>query len=307
MASTRDYLELHFIVLLWGFTAILGALITIPPVELVFYRTVLSAALLGIVLIARGTSFRLGLQTIIAIVLTGILIGAHWITFFLSARVSNVSVSLVGFATIALWTSLLEPIILRKKFRWYQVMLGFLTLFGLYVIFQFEFQFAWGLTLGIISAFLGSLFTVLNGKWTHDYDHYAITFYEMIGALASIALFFPWYSYKVQGLQLVPTSIDWIYLLILALVCTVYAYSVSVELMKRISAFAINLTVNLEPVYGIIMAVIIFGDKERMTSGFYLGTGIILLAVLAHPLLNKMIPSISDGNLNTEHRTPNKE
>jgi drug/metabolite transporter (DMT)-like permease len=167
------------------------------------------------------------------------------------------------------------------------MMLGGLTLVGLCVIFQFEFKYAWGLILGIVSAFLGALFTVLNAKWTHNYDHYAITFYEMIGAFAGIALFFPWYSHQMQGLQLIPTTSDWIYLLILALVCTVYAYSISVELMKRISAFAINLTVNLEPVYGIILAVIIFGDKERMTSGFYLGTAIILLAVLAHPVIRR--------------------
>jgi drug/metabolite transporter (DMT)-like permease len=161
---------------------------------------------------------------------------------------------------------------------------------GLYVIFRFEFEYAWGLTLGVISAFLGSLFTVLNGKWTHDYDHYAITFYEMIGAWISIMLFLPWYAeLQSEGLQLLPTGFDWLYLTILALVCTVYAYSISVELMKRISAFAINLTVNLEPVYGIILAVLIFGESEKMTSGFYWGTGIIVLAVLSYPVLNRIL------------------
>jgi len=286
MASGKDYLELHFIVLLWGFTAILGVLISIPPVELVFYRTLLAAVMLGLLLKIRGTGFRLSRTPVFYILLTGTLIGAHWITFFLSARVANVSVSLAGFATIALWTSILEPLVLKKQFRWYELFLGLVTLLGLYVIFRFEFQYAWGLTLGVISAFLGSLFTVLNGKWTHDYDHYVITFYEMIGAFISILLFFPWYALlQSQGLQLVPTGLDWLYLTILALVCTVYAYSISVELMKRISAFAINLTVNLEPVYGIILAVLIFGESEKMTAGFYWGTGIILLAVLAYPVM----------------------
>ena len=163
---------------------------------------------------------------------------------------------------------------------------------GLYVIFRFEFEHAWGLTLGVISAFLGSLFTVLNGRFTHRFDHYAITFYEMIGATLSIALIFPWYhDWQAEGLQLVPIALDWIYLLILAALCTVYAYSIAIELMKRISAFAINLTVNLEPVYGIVLAVIIFGEKEKMTLGFYWGTGIILLAVLSYPLFNKLLRS----------------
>jgi drug/metabolite transporter (DMT)-like permease len=290
MASTRDYLELHFIVLLWGFTAILGVLISIPPVELVFYRTLLAAAMLGLLMKIRGTGFRLGRTPLLYILLAGVLIGAHWITFFLSARVANVSVSLAGFATIALWTSILEPVILKKRFYWYELFLGLLMIMGLYVIFRFEFEYAWGLTLGVISAFLGSLFTVLNGKWTHDYDHYAITFYEMIGAWISIMLFLPWYAeLQSEGLQLLPTGFDWLYLTILALVCTVYAYSISVELMKRISAFAINLTVNLEPVYGIILAVLIFGESEKMTSGFYWGTGIIVLAVLSYPVLNRIL------------------
>ena len=292
MSTSRDYFELHFIILLWGFTAILGMLITIPPVELVFYRTFLSAFFLALLLITRGTSFKLGNKSILHILLTGVLIGAHWITFFQSARVSNVSVSLAGFATIALWTSILEPLILAKKFQWYELLLGLVIVIGLYIIFQFEFQHAWGLTLGVISAFLGALFTVLNGRFTHDFDHYAITFYEMIGATISIGLVLPWYgNSQLNGLQLLPTSMDWIYLVILALVCTVYAYSISVELMKRISAFAINLTVNLEPVYGIILAVIIFGEQERMTSGFYWGTAVILLAVLSYPVLNRLFSS----------------
>ena len=288
MASTRDYLELHFIVLLWGFTAILGVLISIPAVELVFYRTLISAVLLGFLLWFRGIGFKLGRLPTVHILLVGILIGAHWITFFLAARISNISVCLAGFATIALWTSILEPLILSKRFQRYELLLGLIMILGLYVIFRFEFEYAWGLTLGVISAFLGSLFTVLNARFTHKFDHYAITFYEMIGATASIALIFPWYSnWQTEGLRLELAGLDWIYLLILSAVCTVYAYSISVELMKRISAFAINLTVNLEPVYGIILAVIIFGEKEKMTTGFYWGTGIILLAVLSYPLINK--------------------
>jgi len=289
MASTRDYFELHFIVLLWGFTAILGVLISIPAVELVFYRTLLSAILLGLLIKVRGTSFKVGGTPMLFMLLNGVLIGVHWITFFLAARVANVSVSLAGFATIALWTSILEPLILKKRFQWWEVFLGLIIMLGLYVIFQVEFEYAWGLTLAVISAFLGALFTVLNGRFTFDFDHYTITFYEMIGATVSISLFFPWYAnWQFAGLHLTPTALDWVYLVILALVCTVYAYSIAVELMRRISAFAINLTVNLEPVYGIVLAVIIFGEKEKMTSGFYWGTGIILLAVLSYPLFNRL-------------------
>ena len=294
MSRSRDYLELHFLVLLWGITAILGVLISIPPVELVFYRTFLSAIFLVIIIKIRGTGFDLSRQSIGYLLMAGVLVAAHWITFFWSARVANVSVSLAGFATIALWTSILEPILLKKKFHWYELVLGLVVILGLYVIFRFEFAYAWGLTLAVISALLVAVFTVLNRKWTFRHDHYVITFYEMIGASVSIAVFLPWYHYlQPDGVQLIPTNLDWVYLIILSLVCTVYAYSVSVELMKRISAFAVNLTVNLEPVYGIILAVIIFREKERMTAGFYWGTGIILIAVLVHPILNHLLPDSS--------------
>ncbi len=287
MGTVRDYLELHFIVLLWGFTAVLGKLVSIPPVELVFYRTLLAGGLLAIWIYWLNISFRMHRMSIWQLLGNGIFIGIHWITFFASARISNVSISLAGFATIALWTSVLEPLILKRRFRWYELLLGLITMMGLYIIVRFEIDHAWGLFVGVVSAFFGALFTVINAKFTHRYNHFAITFYEMLGAVASIALFLPWYGQLNGGLQMTPTTKDWIFILLLAAVCTVYAYSISVKLMQRISAFAINLTVNLEPVYGIILGLIILGQQERMTAAFYLGSAIILLAVLTYPLLNR--------------------
>lgn len=291
MSTTRDYLELHFIVLLWGFTAVLGKLITIPPMELVFYRVGLSTVLLALLMWRKGLSFKLPALSTWQMLGNGALIAGHWVTFFASARVANVSISLAGFATIAWWTSILEPLVLKKKFRWYEMVLGVVILGGLYIIFRFQFNHAWGLTLAIISAFLGALFTVLNGKFTNKYNHYTITFYEMLGATVSILIIFPWYAQQNPGgLQLNPTTLDWLYILILALVCTVYAYSISVELMKRISAFTINLTINLEPVYGIILALIVLGESERMTADFYVGALIIIGSILVYPLINR--PSV---------------
>ena len=144
--------------------------------------------------------------------------------------------------------------------------------------------------MALASAMLAALFTVINSQFTNRHNPYMITFYEMCGAWMGTALFLVFYLFfQSEPLNILPTFLDWFYLLILALVCTVYAYSVSVELMQKISAFALNLTNNLEPVYGIILAFLIFGEKEKMTSGFYLGTGIILLAVLLYPLLKRIL------------------
>lgn len=289
MSERRDYLHLHFIVFLWGFTAILGLLITIPSVEIVFYRTGLAALALLIIMIVKGLSFKVHPRWLILMIFNGVLIGAHWILFFGAARVSTASVCLAGMATISFWTSILEPLAIRKKIKSYELLLGIIVIAGLYVIFRFEFNHALGLALALGSAFLAALFTVINLKFTHRYHHQSITFYEMMGANVSILLFFPFYAryFTDNGLQLIPNFDDWVYLLILALVCTVYAYSQAVSLMKRITAFGINLTVNLEPVYGIILAVIIFPESEKMNAGFYLGTIIILAAVLSYPVINR--------------------
>ena len=290
MSPTRDYLRLHVLVLFWGFTAILGALITIPSVEIVFFRTLIAFIALGILLKLRRRNLRLPRASLIPILGTGALIAAHWILFFAAARVANVSVCLAGMATCSLWTSFLEPLFNRKKVQRFEVLLGLLGLAGIWVIFQFDFQYKWGIIMAIMSAFLSALFTVLNGNFTKSHNAYTITFYEMIGAWVSIVIFLPFYeAFLAEGgiIRLQPEPMDWVYLLILALVCTVYAYSESVELMKRLSAFIINLTVNLEPVYGIILALILFPEKEKMPGNFYLGTGLILMAVLLYPLLNR--------------------
>lgn len=286
----QDYAKLHFIVLIWGFTAILGALITIPSVEIVFYRTLISFLALAVILYLRKQSFRLGWRQALKILGTGVIISLHWILFFASAQISTVSVCLAGMATCSFWTSFIEPAVNQRKVKAFEVILGLVVIIGLYVIFSFEFDHVLGLTIAVASALLSALFSVINGKLVKKHNPYMITFYEMIGAWLGTLVFMPIYAAyfaKNGEIQWLPSTMDWVYLSILAIICTVYAYSVSVELMKRITAFVVNLTVNLEPVYGIILALIIFGEKEKMGPGFYLGTFIILLSVLAYPVVNK--------------------
>lgn len=286
-ASLKDQLHLHFIILLWGFTAIIGVLISIPAVEIVFFRTLLASLALALLLLVRKRNFRLGSGPILKMLLTGAVIAGHWILFFAAARIATVSVCLAGMATATLWTSILEPLVIKRAIKIYEVILGLVIIFGLYIIFRFEFTHALGLSMAVVSAFLASCFTVINGEFTKKHNGYMVTFYEMAGACLSIALFFPLYSSSFApggSLSLSPTPLDWLWISILAILCTVYAYSASVELQKRISAFNVNLSVNLEPVYGIILAMLIFNEDEQMTTGFYIGTAVILAAVLVYPL-----------------------
>jgi len=287
-SSAKDYVMLHFVVLIWGFTAILGVLISVPAVEIVFYRTLMASSAIGLIFFLKKTHIKLPPDQMIKIIATGFIISIHWILFFWAARVATVSVALAGFATCSLWTAFLEPLANKTKLKWYEILLGLVVISGLYVIFRFEFGYWVGLTMAVISAFLGALFTVINAKLIKRHSPFILTFYEMIGACFFTILFFPIYSHflTTDGLQLALTGYDWLWFILLAGVCTVYAFSVSVELMKRLTAFAVNLTVNLEPVYGIILAVIIFGEQEKMTGGFYLGTLIILLAVCIYPVIS---------------------
>jgi len=289
-ASPKDYLHLHFLVLLWGFTAILGLLILIPPVEVVFYRTFLSALGLAMIMYIKRIPFKIGSEEIMKILLTGFLIAAHWILFFASARVSTASVCLAGMATTAFWTSLIEPLALKKSIKWFEMILGLVVIVGLYIIFHFEVRYTLGLVMALGSALLAAIFTVINGRFTLKHNHYTITFYEMIGAVIGTGLFFPVYIHWFSDGGMLNLSINWmdlLYISILAFVCTVYAYSASIQLMKKMSAFVVNLTINMEPVYGIVFAFLIFGDKERMVPGFYIGALVILLSVLAYPVLNR--------------------
>ncbi|GAB2781014.1 DMT family transporter [Rhabdobacter roseus] len=283
----RAYVQLHFLVLIWGFTAILGLLVSVSSVALVFYRTALAAVGLAVVVLVRKQSFDVPRRDLVRMLLVGLLLATHWILFFASARVATASVCLAGMSTTSLWTSVVEPLINRQRVRPLEVGLGLVAVVGLYIVFRFEFDHALGLLLAIASAFLAALFTVANSHLVKRYDAFVITFYEMIGAsVCSLLFVLVFHGLGWSGeVPLWPRAQDWLWILVLAWVCTVYAYSMGTQLMKQFSAFMLNLTINLEPVYGIALAFLIFGEKERMTFGFYLGTLVILLAVVAYPTL----------------------
>lgn len=281
-----SYIKLHFLVAIWSLTAILGAVISVSPIALVFYRTFLSAVILMTFLYLRKQLQPIEPPAMMMLFATGALLALHWILFFASARMSTVSVSLAGMSTASLWTSILEPLVYGKRIKPRDVFFGLLAMVGLYIIFKFEFNHFAGLVTSLISALVASLFVVANSRLVKKYDAVVITGYEMAGAsvfsLVCLAAYLlsPW----GRDTPFIPTAADWPSLLILTVVCTVYGYSLAASLMKKFTAFMMNLTVNLEPIYGIALAVWIFGEKEKMTNGFYLGTFVILISVLLYPV-----------------------
>jgi len=288
--SSADVLKLHLLVFLFGFTGILGMLVSIPALDMVLYRTLVAAAGIALVILYRKSTFHVSRADFFRLLITGAVVGIHWLTFFLAARVSNVSVSLVGFATASLWTALIEPIVKRYPLRYIELLFGLVVLSGLYIIFAFDSNYAWGLILGVASGLTCAIFSVANSLMVKRMGAHTITLYEMIGAGILTSIFIPCYAFftgEHSGIPVLPAGWDWLWIMLLGGLCTVYAYSAAVELMKRISVFFFQLTLNLEPIYGIIMAVLVFGDSERMDFNFYLGTFIILCSVLLYPIMKR--------------------
>lgn len=290
--NLKNYLHLHLIVFIWGFTAILGALISIDTIPLVWYRMMLASVFILLYFLFKKKSLKIDAQIALKFVLGGIIIALHWITFFGAIKVSNVSVALVTISTGALFTSFLEPIFYKRKLNYIEIFFGLIVVFGLYIIFKVETSYWLGILLALISAFLSALFSVLNGLYVQKYEAATISFYQILFGVMAITLYFLFNGdFNADFFKLQPN--DWIYLIILSSICTAYAFIASVKLLRFLSPYTIMLTINLEPIYGILLAVLIFGEKEMMNSMFYVGGLIILFTVLANGYLKYRLKKIS--------------
>lgn len=282
--NLKSYLHLHLIVFIWGFTAILGELITLDALPLVWFRMLLAVGFIVLFMAYKKTNFVVPRKTIFGFLLLGLVIALHWLTFFKAIKVSNVSVTLACLSTGAFFTSFLEPILYRRKVIWYEVLFGLIVVGGLYIIFNVEGDYYLGIILALTSAFLSALFSVINGKYAKMYDSTVISFYELTGGVLCFSVYLLLTnSFSKEFFILQPS--DWIYLLILSSICTAYAFIASVRVMKFISPYTVMLTINLEPVYGIILALLIFKDKEKMSSEFYFGAILILITVILNGVI----------------------
>ncbi len=285
----RAYLFLHIAVFLFGFTAILGKLITLREVMLVWHRlwiTCLSIVFIpGVIQSLRAMSRK----EIIRFMAIGLVTCLHWLTFYGSIKLSNVSVALSCLATSSLFTSLLEPLLFKKRINPLELLLGLVVAVGIAIITQATLDYQAGIAVGLLSAFLAAAFSTLNKKYMANHNPISMTFLELGTGFVFITACLPLYVHYFPEMELVPQGNDWIYLIILALLCTSVAYVLALLALKELSAFTANLAINLEPVYGILMAMFIFQEHHELDSGFYTGTGLILLSVFLHPILSRFI------------------
>ncbi|MDO5977314.1 DMT family transporter [Flavivirga spongiicola] len=281
----KNYLHLHFLVFIAGFTAILGELITIKAIPLVWYRMVMASILMFIYIKVAKVKLKITPKSLFRLSIAGIIIALHWITFFGAIDESNISIALAMFSTGAFFASFIEPIIYKRTIIWYEILFGVMVIIGVFIITQSEIKYLTGILLGISSAFFSSLFAVLNGKFLTQHTATVISFYEFLSGVLFISIYILFFGEGFSSDFFNLYASDFVYLFILASICTAYAFIASVYVMKLISPYTVVLTYNLEPVYGIIMAIILFPEKEQMSASFYYGAIVIIATVVLNGIL----------------------
>lgn len=284
----KSYLNLHFIVFIWGFTAVLGALITVGDTSLVWYRMGLAGLFLLMYLVYKKQSIRLPMKSVVKLVLVGFLIAIHWIYFFKAIKVSNVAITLAMFSMGSFFASILEPLIYKRKILWYEVLFGLIIVAGLFIIMQVEIKYLEGILYALFSVFIGVLFTLFNGKLIQQHDSTVITVYEFFAGFLFVSVYLL-FEGKFDAAFFQLSGNDWMLILLLASICTAYAFTASVQVMKRLSPYTVMLTTNLEPVYGILLAYFIIGEDEKMSMPFYIGSVIILITVILNGVIKNKI------------------
>jgi len=276
----KAFIQLHIAVFLAGFTAILGKLIQLNEGLLVWYRLLISVVILAVVSFIKKEFKGIHFKDFLQISIVGLILALHWVTFYGSVKYANASVAVVCISGAGFFSALLEPIILRKKIVVTELLLGALAILGIYIIFDFHPQYQTGIIFGVVSALGSALFPIYNKRLLMRFQAEVLILFEFTGGLILLSCFLPFYFMTFRPEYYLPTTSDWLWLLLLVVFCTVIAFDLQLQSLKKISAFTQNLTYNLEPVYGVLLAFVIFNEHNMLGMHFYIGVGLIFLAVL---------------------------
>ncbi|HEX4877891.1 MAG TPA: DMT family transporter [Chitinophagaceae bacterium] len=281
----KAFLQLHIAVFLAGFTGILGRLITLNEGMIVWYRLLFTALTMWLLFSFTKKIKSIPVADILKITGVGFIAAMHWVTFYGSIKYANVSVALVCFSAISFFTALFEPLILKKKINWVELLLGLVTLSGIYIIFHFDTQYKTGIIIGLVSAVLASLFPIYNREFLKRINVETMLTWQQTGGFLVLSALLPFYLQKFPTGSVMPGWENFGWLLVLAWFCSVIAFQLSANALKRLSAFTVNLTYNLEPVYGILLAFAVYNENKYLGKGFYIGFAVIAAALIAHVII----------------------
>lgn len=275
----KALIQLHIAIFLAGFTGVLGRLITLNEGLLVWYRLFITAVTMWILFSLTKKLQKISFREILKISGVGFIAAMHWVTFYGSVKYANVSVALVCFSSVGFFTALLEPLFYKKRIVAAEVLLGLLVMAGIYIIFHFDPKYKTGIVVGIISAVLIACVIIMTHRFVQRINPETFLTWQMTGGIITLSLIMPFYLHWFPAQHLLPSSSDWMWLLILAWFCSVLAFQFSVNALKHLSAFTVNISYNFEPLYGILMAFALFGENKELDWSFYAGLTMILLAV----------------------------
>lgn len=281
----KSYLHLHLIVFIWGFTAILGKLLTIDAIPLVWFRMFLASIFIYVYIKAKKLPLKITNRQVVNYAIGGVIIATHWVTFFYAIKISNISIALATMSTGAFFTIFIEALYKKKRIDVKELIFGILAIVGLYIIYKSEISLQLGMFVALVSSFLSALFSVFNADFVKKESAVVISFYELSFGVLAITIFLLCNGELLQPSFFSLEPLDYLWLFILSSVCTAYAFIVSVDLLKKLSAFTVMLTINLEPIYAIVLAIILFPENEKMTTNFYLGASLILLTVVINGVI----------------------
>jgi drug/metabolite transporter (DMT)-like permease len=276
------YFKMHLAIFLWGFTGLFGKLISLNEGMLVWYRLFISSIAIAIILFYRKSFPRISFREIAIISAIGILVMLHWVTFYASIKLASISVAMICLSSIALFVSFIEPLVNRQKFDKMEILFSAFAVLGIFFIYKSDISASTGIIVGVTSALLSATFSTFNKKIAHKYEPLTISLIELASGFIFLTMLLPVY-FKIQPTEkYLPTSLDFLWLMILSLVCTVFTWVLSLQALQKVSAFTVALALNLEPVYGIILAIVFAGEAKILNAGFYLGGLLIMLTVVAH-------------------------
>lgn len=287
----KAYIQIHICVFLWGFTAILGRLISLQELPLVWYRLIITCIALLFMPNLINNLKKVDKKELKNLFFIGCIVATHWLFFYSSIKYSNVSVALSCFSITSFLTAIIDPIMSKTRIKITEVLLGIIIIPAIYLIFYFNQIYFTGMILAFLASLTASIFTILNKKAVSKTDSLSMTFIELFSGLIFITLTMPLYNLVFPNTNMIPSNSDWMWLFVLSIMCTVIPFNMSLKALKEISAFTANFVVNLEPIYGIIMAIFIFQENKELNTGFYIGAFIIISAIFLQPLLNKSLKS----------------
>lgn len=290
----KHHLLLHLVVFIWGWTGIIGKLISIHAVPLVWVRIWLTVIFIGSAIIFTKESILIPKRQVLKLILVGFLIALHWIFFYRTIQISTVSIAVICLSTSTFFNAVLTPILFKEKTHFYQYAIGILVMFAIAYIFNYQPGYENAIIMGVVSAFFSAAFTTINGKISKDFSPLTFSFYELLGGVVMITPFII-FNEEYANSFIATTSKDWIWLIVLASVCTAFPFIATAKVLRYINSFTVVLAINLEPVYTIIFAYLIFGDAEKMNYQFYIGTAVILFTLFINAYLKKRYENLLEN------------